>query len=131
MSLKPGLAQTAFLRTGDLYCNENKISFIDFLKIDVEGAEHLVLAGFKKMFEKKAVRLVQFEYGYTNGDSKFLMRDFYDHFRRLGYLTAPVRKGTISFEEWTYKLNDFNSGPNFIAIREDDLELKTLLSSPS
>ena len=127
---KPNLV-TAQLRKGDSYCDENQIEFIDFLKIDVEGAEHLVLAGFEKMLKKKAVRLIQFEYGYTNGDSKFLMRDFYEYFENLGYITGRVRKGFITFDQWTYKHNDFNSGPNYVAIRSDDLILKNILAGPS
>ena len=119
---------TAQLRRGDAYCDENGIDFIDFLKIDVEGAEHLVLAGFEKMLLRKAVRLIQFEYGYINGDTKFLMRDFYEYFEKLGYITGRVRKGSIYFDKWTYQLNDFKSGPNYVAIRADDLELKNILS---
>ncbi len=122
---------TAKLRKGDGYCDQKKIHFIDFLKIDVEGAEHLVLAGFENMLRKKAIRVIQFEYGYTNGDSKFLMRDFYEFFQKLGYLTGKVRKGFITFDNWTYKHNDFNSGPNYVAIRADDFELQNILADPS
>jgi len=118
----------AQLRRGDTYCEEAAIDFIDFLKIDVEGAEHLVLAGFEKMLTKKAVRLVQFEYGYVNGDAKFLMRDFYEFFEKLGYIVGRVRKGPITFDKWTYRHNDFKSGPNYVAIRADDSELKNILS---
>jgi len=127
---KPNLV-SAQLRKGDDYCRESNIEFIDFLKIDVEGAEHLVLAGFEQMLSKKSVRLIQFEYGYTNGDSRFLMRDFYEYFERLGYIVGRVRKGEITFGKWTYKNNDFNSGPNYVAIREDDVELRNILSKPA
>jgi hypothetical protein len=119
------------MRRGDAYCDENGIDFIDFLKIDVEGAEHLVLAGFDKMLMRKSVRLIQFEYGYTNGDTKFLMRDFYEYFEKLGYIIGRVRKGPIFFDKWTYKHNDFKSGPNYVAIRADDLELKDILLKPT
>lgn len=118
---------TAQLRRRDGYCEENAVDFIDFLKIDVEGAEHLVLAGFEKMLTKNAVRLIQFEYGYTNGDAKFLMRDFYEYFEKLGYIVGRIRKGSIIFDKWTYKHNDFKSGPNYVAIKADDLELKNVL----
>ena len=124
--IKPNLV-TAQLRLGDDYCLQGKIEFIDFLKIDVEGAEHLVLAGFEKMLKKKAIRLIQFEYGYTNGDSRFLMRDFYEFFVKLGYIVGRVQKGGITFEKWTYKNNDFNSGPNYVAIRDDDVDLRKAL----
>ena len=33
------------------------------LKIDTEGAEHLVLKGFSDLLSKQSIRLIQFEYG--------------------------------------------------------------------
>jgi len=38
---------------GDNYCSINNIHSIDFLKMDVEGAENLVLAGLRDMLENK------------------------------------------------------------------------------
>jgi FkbM family methyltransferase len=114
--------------TGDQYCIDNDISHIDLLKIDVEGADHLVLKGFSRMLEKRLVRVIQFEYGYTHGDAKFLMRDFYNLFEGLGYRVAKLSKGPIVFTEWTYRNNDFKSGPNYIAVRNDDLELLSVLA---
>lgn len=125
--IKPTIIE-ANLTTGDIYCYNNGINKIDFLKIDVEGAEHLVLQGFSEMFSKKAIRSVQFEYGYTNGDSRFLMRDFYKFFKEKGYIVGRVRKGPITFREWIYRDNDFTSGPNYVAIRENDEEMVTLLT---
>ena len=111
------------VRRGDDYCRSAGVDFIDFLKIDVEGAEHHVLNGFTKMLSEKRVRIVQFEYGYTHGDAKFLMRDFFKLFASYGYIVGKLRKGKVEFVEWSYPLNDFNSGPNFIAVRKSDTEL--------
>lgn len=116
------------IRSGDSYCREKSIDQIDFLKIDVEGADHLVLEGFADLLQKKAVRVIQFEYGYTHGDARFLMRDFHRFFERHGYTVGRVQKGGIAFEGWNYKQNDFRSGPNYVAIRSDDAEMALLLS---
>lgn len=126
-TLQPVIMESE-LRKGDDYCASRDIRFIDFMKIDVEGAEHLVLGGLTRMLENKAIRALQFEYGYTNGDSKFLMRDFFDLFVGFGYLVGRVRKGSIKFEAWTYEHNDFKSGPNYVAVRCDDTELINELS---
>lgn len=115
--------------TGDSYCAEKNISHIDFLKIDVEGAEHLVLKGFDNLLKRKSIRIIQFEYGYTNGDAKFLMRDFYSLLESYGYVVGKIRKQQIIFSEWTYKDNDFDSGPNYVAIRKDDQELILALTN--
>lgn len=120
--------EEGMLHTGEYYTAKNDISFIDLLKIDVEGAEHKVLKGFLEMLGKQKIRAIQFEYGYTHGDAKFLMRDFYKLFNSCGYIVGKIRKGRIIFSPWTYKHNDFKSGPNYIAIRETDTELYSLLS---
>jgi len=116
------------IRSGDSYCREKGIEQIDFLKIDVEGADHLVLEGFTELLQSQGVRVIQFEYGYTHGDAKFLMRDFYRFFEHHGYVVGRVQKGGIAFDGWTYKHNDFRSGPNYVAVRKSDAELLTLLA---
>lgn len=121
--------QTATLTTGDQYCAEQSVDFIDFLKIDVEGAESRVLKGFEGMLAAAKIRMVQFEYGYLNGDAHVLMRDFYDLFDGLGYRIGLLRGSGVHFMDWTYKLNDFDSGPNFVAIRKDDDALHDLVKA--
>lgn len=106
--------------TGDIFCEENYIDRIDFLKIDVEGAEFEVLLGFRKMLSKQKVRLIQFEYGYANGDDGRLMRDFYNLLNSYGYIVARLNNGSINFRNFRYEDNNFDSGPNFIAIHADD-----------
>jgi FkbM family methyltransferase len=109
---------------GDDYCSDNQISTIDYLKIDVEGAEHLVLLGFEKMLKDKSIKLIQFEYGYTHGDVHFLMKDFFNFFENLGYVVGVIKPRGVIFQPFNYRLNDFDSGPNFVAIREDDVDLR-------
>ena len=127
--VKPELREGR-VSTGDNYCAQHDIERIDFLKIDVEGAESLVLAGFESMLGKSAVRLVQFEYGYTNGDAHFLMKDFYKFFGRFGYVVGVLKPGGARFTDFSYKLNDFSSGPNFVAIHGSDLELRSAIKDP-
>jgi FkbM family methyltransferase len=107
------------LKTGDAYCQDHRISQIDFLKIDVEGAEHLVLQGFEQMLRNSAISIIQFEYGYANGDAHFLMKDFFRFFSSFGYLVAKVRKSSLRFEPFRYEMNDFHSGPNYLAVAEN------------
>ena len=119
---------TANVAKGDDFCASNDIDFIDFLKIDVEGAEALVVRGFADMLQRKAVRLVQFEYGYANGDAKFLMKDFFEYFGTFGYKVGRLGSSGVDFCEWSYALNDFDSGPNYVAVRSDDGVLEKLIS---
>lgn len=45
----------------------------------------MVLKGFERALQAKAIRVIQFEYGYANGDAKFLMKDFYDLLEGFGF----------------------------------------------
>ena len=47
--------------TLDTYCQANGIDRIDYLKIDVEGAESDALRGATKLLKKQAIRYIQFE----------------------------------------------------------------------
>lgn len=50
------------IKTLDNYCEENKISNIDFLKIDIEGMEIDVLNGGRNIVEN-GTKIIQFEFG--------------------------------------------------------------------
>lgn len=120
----------AQVSTGDKYCQENSIERIDLLKVDVEGAEKLVLEGFAEMFSQKRVRVVQFEYGFNSGDLHFLMKDFYQFFNDRGYQVGPLKPDGVRFCDFSYKLNSFNSGPNFVAVAGTETQLIADLAAP-
>ena len=120
---------TAEVVTGDAYCDEHSIPRVDFLKVDVEGAEHLVFAGFQNMLKRKALRVIQFEYGYNNGDAGYLMRDFFRFFGEHGFVVAKIRKRGIQFSDFVHTMNNFESGPNYLAVRSDDTQVMRALTS--
>jgi FkbM family methyltransferase len=45
----------------DDFCREQKIDKIDFLKLDVEGAESDAMKGATELLKRKAIRVIQFE----------------------------------------------------------------------
>ena len=116
-SIKPKLKK-AKINTGSAYCKLMNITSIDLLKIDVEGAEHLVLLGFSELLEKGQIKVIQFEYGYTHGDAKFLTKDFYKMLEGYGYVLGPLKPTGVMFMDFDYALNDFNSGPNYVAVHK-------------
>ena len=119
----PFTIKQANLTTGDIYCRENNIKSIDFLKIDVEGAEYLVLQGFEAMLKNKEIKVIQFEYGYANGDANFLMKDFFNYLTSYGYLIGPLKPNGVIFLDFKYPLNNFTSGPNFVAVLASEMHL--------
>jgi len=116
---------------GDDYCAQHGIEAIDLLKIDVEGAEHLVLQGFERMFKEKRIAVVQFEYGFVNADAHFLMKDFFTLFQSWGYVVGPLKPKGAIFGEFDYVLNTFKSGPNYVAISSDRQDLIQAVAGPS
>ena len=55
--------------TLDHYCDINNIDSIDFIKIDVEGAEKMIIEGGKNMFKEKKIKAGLFEIGETLKDA--------------------------------------------------------------
>lgn len=120
---KPVLRKAMVYR-GDSYCRDNGISHIDLLKVDVEGFEGPVLEGFGDMLTPEVIRCVQFEYGYGNGDIRWLMKDFGRFFEDRGYGVGKLWHNGVGTEPFAYEWNNFDSGPNYVAFGRDDSELK-------
>jgi FkbM family methyltransferase len=111
---------------GDTFVREQGIDRVDFLKMDVEGAEHLVLAGLAESLSARRVRFVQFEYGWVNVLTHFLLRDFYELFRRHGYVVGKIFPDFVDFRPYELMDEDF-LGPNYLACPADDPALPRLM----
>ncbi len=112
----------AKVERGEEYCLNHSITSIDFIKMDVEGAEHLVLRGFGDMVVPARIPIVQFEYGMGNIVTKFLLRDFYEYFESRGYKVGKLFPQSVRFRE--YFLQDENFlGPNYVAVSPQFVEL--------
>jgi FkbM family methyltransferase len=103
--------------TVDNYCNKNNIDKIDLLKIDVEGNELNVLAGTEKMFKNKKIKMVSFEFGGCNIDTKTFFRDYYFFFNDLGFRIFRITPSGFLFLVTLYNefLEQFST-TNFLAI---------------
>jgi FkbM family methyltransferase len=114
------------LLKGDEFIAEKGLDRIDFVKVDVEGAEMDVLVGFEDSIKYKKIRVFQFEYGNVNISTKVLLRDFHEYFENRGYILGKLYPKGVDFRKYEFKHEDF-IGPNFVAIIKDDLEMKKLL----
>jgi FkbM family methyltransferase len=113
---------------GDEFLAREGIERVDFLKLDVEGAEHLVLRGLDEQLQNGRIRFVQFEYGRVNILTHFLLRDFYQLFRDYGYAVGKIYPDYVDFRDYDLKDEDF-LGPNYLACRLDDKVLGKLRPS--
>ena len=115
-------SQTIGLIRGDDFIKENNIVSIDFLKLDIEGAEYDALLGFENAFKEGIVKLVQFEYGFINISTKKLLIDFYTFFEANGYIVGKVFPKNVEFRNYNFKYEDF-IGPNFVAVKKTETTL--------
>ena len=88
---------------------------IDIAKIDVEGHELAVLAGFGKALD--ATTVVQVEFGGCNIDTRTFFRDFYDLFREHGFDLHRVTPFGLQRIAQYREADEFFSTTNFIACR--------------
>jgi FkbM family methyltransferase len=114
--------------TGDSYMKHHKIDRVDFLKIDVEGAEHLVMKGFIETMTAGNVGCIQFEYGTANIVARWLLVDANEFLSPLGYVFGKLKPGGVAFKP--YDLNDENFfGPNIVAVHRNRHDILTALST--
>ena len=79
--------------TIDEYCFQNKIGLIDFVKIDVEGAEILVLQGAKTMLSNRKIKALLIEViPHAIVDMGFEMQDLVDYITNVGYSCYKVNE---------------------------------------
>lgn len=105
---------TGELRRGSDYVSENGIEEIALLKIDTEGAEHLVLQGLRELLEHQRIKIIQFEYGRANILTRFLLKDFYEMLEPMGYKLGKLFNDGVAFKSYELGDEDF-TGPNYVA----------------
>lgn len=115
------------VKRGADYCQEHGIEMLDFLKIDVEGAEQQVIEGFMPMVKAKKIRLLQFEYNRGAIISHFLLRDFYELLKPHGYKLGKLFPEGVQFHDYTLAHEDFQ-GPNYVACLIDDEAMQKAVS---
>lgn len=81
----PYKSYTVSSLTIDEYCKNNNVKNIDFLKVDVEGAEFSVILGCKNILKKGLVEIIQFEYGVTFDDANVKLLDVFNLVNSYGY----------------------------------------------
>lgn len=115
---------TAKCRTirGDQYVRDRDIQGIDFLKLDVEGSEGQVLAGFDDLLRSDFVSVLQFEYSRMNILNGFLLRDICSLLTSRGYRVGKVYPTYVDFRDFSLRDETFR-WCNYLAVSasRDDL----------
>lgn len=105
------IGKAKFIRLDD-YIEKNNIKKIDLLKIDVEGHELSVLKGIGKYLNKEFIKIIQFEYGGCNVDSRTTVKELFDILS--GYQIYRITPRGIIKIKYSKKLENFNMC-NYIA----------------
>jgi Methyltransferase FkbM domain len=123
---EPHGQQTIELIRGDDFIKKSEITEVNFLKIDIEGAEYDALLGFEQTIKDGKIKAIQFEYGYINITTKKLLVDYYDFFEKQGYVLGKIFPKIVEFRKYEFKYEDF-LGPNYIAVKKSEVELISAL----
>lgn len=95
------------LRTGFNYMLENNLTYIDFLKIDVEGFELKVLKGFGDYLNN--IKHIQFEYGTGLRDAGSNLLEVVTYLKQFGFDDFSIMNSGVI-------ITDFNDNWNLCNI---------------
>src|SRR5262249_20595890 len=114
----------AELVDGDTYARQRGIDAIAFLKIDVEGAEHLVLKGLERMLAGDRVHCIQFEYGAFSIDTRVLLADYYAMLAP-SYWIGKIYPARVELRDYDWTMESFRFS-NFLCVSRQRPDLKAL-----
>ncbi len=123
-----GRAVTTFdgqMTTLDAFAAEHGIDRLDYLKIDVEGAEHRVLAGARDLLRRRAISCIQFEYGAFSLQTRFLLEDYHRLLAET-YEIGKIYPDHVAFGAYDWRTEDFRFS-NYLCILRDRRELIDLV----
>lgn len=89
---------------------------IDVIKLDVEGFEYDVLSGFGDAL--KSVKIIQFEFGGCNLDTKRTFQDFWYFFNDHGFSVNRVTPFGLQSLINYHEIDEYYSTTNFICIKK-------------
>ena len=89
---------------------------IDYLKLDIEGAEYAALCGAQDMLADGRVVFVQFEFGNRSADARTFLRDFYELLGPEYVICRLTSNSAISMEPYRPEYEVFVSATNYLAI---------------
>jgi FkbM family methyltransferase len=116
----------ASVLTGDSYVANHQIDAVDFVKIDVEGAEYQVLEGLKDRLSQAKVHCLQFEYCPFAIQTKFLLTDFYSVLAE-NYWIGKVYPNYVEFRDYEWPMEVFEFA-NYCAVSRSRPDLREMLS---
>lgn len=97
------------------YLSKHSIQGIDFLKIDIEGHELHAFEGMGKYLSGDFIKVIQFEYGGANLDSRTNLLDLYTLLTSRGFVICKIMRKNIEQREYQSWMDNFQYA-NYVAI---------------
>lgn len=103
----------------DSWISQNQIDeYPNILKMDVEGHEYDVLLGATEIL--KSIKIIQFEFGGSNIDTRTFFQDFWYFFEKLGFnIYRLTPRKPILIQHYSERDETFRS-TNYVAVRTDE-----------
>lgn len=101
--------------TLDSFIEENKIEYIDLLKIDTEGFEYSVMSGCLHSIKNNKIKAIHFEFNSMNIISKVFMKDFIKILPQYSFYRV-LPNGLLKIEQNNVLLTEIFGFQNIIAI---------------
>lgn len=110
---------TVDVLTIDGFLQDRGISFVDFMKMDIEGHELEALRGATSALASGAIGALSFEFGSGNINSRTFFHDFWDLLTANGYSLARVTPAgrLLPIPNYYEDLEYFRGVSNYIARR--------------
>lgn len=101
----------------DDFIADERLEYVDYIKMDIEGHEFKAALGAKKSLQAKMIGAISFEFGPANVNSRVFFLDLYTYFMdlgmtiyRMGHDGLPVR-----LPEYSRDLEYFSGVANYVA----------------
>ena len=108
---------TVDVRTLDEVIELEKIDFVDFMKMDIEGHELFALRGGSRSLAVGKIGALSFEFGCGNVNSRTFFRDFWELLTAANYAIYRITPcgRDILVEDYYEGAEYFRGAPNFVA----------------
>lgn len=112
----PGVTKVVTL---DSVIASERIEFVDFAKLDIEGHELFALRGAREALAERRIGALSFEFGSGNVNSRTFFRDYWDLLIPAGFrisrITPGGRRVPVPVPVYYEDLEYFRGVSNYVA----------------
>src|SRR3989304_8304955 len=105
------------IRFDDYWKSTLKCRTVDIVKLDIEGHELDALNGFGCALA--ATKVIEFEFGGCNIDTKSYFQDFFYYFKDNGFNLTRITPFGLEFMDCYREIDEFFSPTNYVAINKN------------